>query len=128
VPSCLVSAGNCPAIDWRTGHAALLRRSSGSGRRAAPSYHPAPGELAELRWAITRRDGAAFVHNAAAFVKEHRRYAQRWDLAAIARDLDGTVALYVGGSPRAMRRIRARSATGQSQGRPSNNSGSQPST
>ena len=29
---------------------------------------------------------------------EHRRHARRWDLAAIARDLDGTVALYVGGS------------------------------
>jgi pimeloyl-ACP methyl ester carboxylesterase len=48
--------------------------------------------------AITRRDGAAFAHNAAGFVAEHRRHAQRWDLAAIARDLDGTVALYVGGS------------------------------
>jgi pimeloyl-ACP methyl ester carboxylesterase len=62
------------------------------------SYHPAPGELAELRSAITRRDGAAFLHNAAGFVSEHRRHAQRWDLAAIARDLGDTVALYVGGS------------------------------
>ena len=62
------------------------------------SYHPAPEELAELRSAITRRDGAAFLHNAAGFVHEHRRHAQRWDLAAIARDLGGTVALYVGGS------------------------------
>src|SRR5215469_13574064 len=44
------------------------------------------------------RDGAAFLHNAAGFVKEHRRHAQRWDLAAIARELDGAVALYVGGS------------------------------
>jgi pimeloyl-ACP methyl ester carboxylesterase len=61
-------------------------------------YRPAPAELAELRLAITRRDGAAFLHNAAGFVDEHRRLAQRWDLAAIARDLDGTVALYVGGS------------------------------
>jgi pimeloyl-ACP methyl ester carboxylesterase len=62
------------------------------------SYHPAPAELAELRSAITRRDGAAFVHNAAGFTAEHRRHADRWDLAAIARDLDGTVALYVAGS------------------------------
>jgi pimeloyl-ACP methyl ester carboxylesterase len=62
------------------------------------SYRPGPEELAELRSAITRRDGAAFLHNAAGFVNEHRRHAQRWDLAAIARDLDGTVALYVGGS------------------------------
>jgi pimeloyl-ACP methyl ester carboxylesterase len=61
-------------------------------------YRPAPAELAELRSAITRRNGAAFLHNAAGFVSEHRRRAQRWDLGAIARDLDGTVALYVGGS------------------------------
>jgi pimeloyl-ACP methyl ester carboxylesterase len=61
-------------------------------------YHPTPQELAELWSVITRRDGAAFVHNAAGFVGEHHRHAQRWDLAAIARDLGGTVALYVGGS------------------------------
>jgi pimeloyl-ACP methyl ester carboxylesterase len=62
------------------------------------SYRPGPEELAELHSAITRRDGAAFAHNAAGFVSEHRRQAQRWDLGAIARGLDGTVALYVGGS------------------------------
>ena len=62
------------------------------------SYHPGPAELAELRSAITRRDGAAFAHSAAGFVAEHRRHARRWDLAAIARELNGTVALYVGGS------------------------------
>jgi pimeloyl-ACP methyl ester carboxylesterase len=62
------------------------------------SYRPSPAELAEMWSAITRRDGAAFVHNAAGFVAEHRRHADRWDLAAIARDLDGTVAIYVGGS------------------------------
>jgi pimeloyl-ACP methyl ester carboxylesterase len=44
------------------------------------------------------RDGAAFAHNAAGFVGEHRRHAQRWDLAAITRDTGGAVALYVGGS------------------------------
>jgi pimeloyl-ACP methyl ester carboxylesterase len=62
------------------------------------SYHPGAAELAEVWSAITRRDGAAFAHNAAGFVAEHRRHAGRWDLAGIARDLDGTVALYVGGS------------------------------
>jgi pimeloyl-ACP methyl ester carboxylesterase len=62
------------------------------------SYHPTPEELAEMGSAITRRDGAAFLHNAAGFVREHQRHAQRWDLAAIAGALDGTVALYVGGS------------------------------
>jgi pimeloyl-ACP methyl ester carboxylesterase len=67
-------------------------------RMYSRGYHPAPAELGELRAAITRRDGAMFLHNAAGFVGEHRRHAQRWDLAAIARDLDGTVAFYVGGS------------------------------
>jgi pimeloyl-ACP methyl ester carboxylesterase len=62
------------------------------------SYRPTPAELAELWSAITRRDGAAFLHNAAGFVREHRRHADRWDLAAIARDADGTVALCIGGS------------------------------
>jgi pimeloyl-ACP methyl ester carboxylesterase len=62
------------------------------------SYRPAREELAEMRTAITRRDGAAFLHNGAGFVSEHRRHAQRWDLAAIARGLGGTVALLVGGS------------------------------
>jgi pimeloyl-ACP methyl ester carboxylesterase len=61
-------------------------------------YRPDPAELAELRSAITRRDGAAFLHNAAGFVSEHRRRAHRWDLAAIERELGDTVALYVGGS------------------------------
>jgi pimeloyl-ACP methyl ester carboxylesterase len=67
-------------------------------RMYSRSYHPAPEELAGLWSAITRRDGAAFVHNAAGFVAEHRRHAERWDLASIARDLEGTVPLYVGGS------------------------------
>lgn len=62
------------------------------------SNRPAPEELAELRSAVTRRNGAAFLHNAAGFVAEHRRHADRWDLAAIARDLDGAATLYVGGS------------------------------
>ena len=62
------------------------------------SYRPDPAELAETWSAITRRDGAAFVHNAAGFTAEHRRHGDRWDLAAIARDLDGKVAIYVGGS------------------------------
>jgi pimeloyl-ACP methyl ester carboxylesterase len=85
-----------------------MRRAQGSSRVFATAmvqarmysrgYRPAPEELAELWSAVTRRDGAAFMHNAAGFVGEHRRHARRWDLAAIARDLDGTVDLYVGGS------------------------------
>ena len=67
-------------------------------RMYSHGYRPTPAELTELWSAITRRDGAAFAHNAAGFVAEHRRHARRWDLAAIARELDGAVALYVGGS------------------------------
>jgi pimeloyl-ACP methyl ester carboxylesterase len=67
-------------------------------RMYSRGYRPSPEEVAEMWSAVTRRDGAAFLHNAAGFVGEHRRHAQRWDLAAIARDLNGTVALYVGGS------------------------------
>jgi pimeloyl-ACP methyl ester carboxylesterase len=84
---------------WRAQHSPrVFDASMMQARLYSRSYHPAPEELAELRSAITRRDGAAFLHNAAGFVNEHRRHARRWDLAAIARDLDGTVALYVGGS------------------------------
>ncbi len=85
-----------------------MRRAQGSPRVFATAmvqarmysrgYRPAPEELGELWSAVTRRDGAAFMHNAAGFVGEHRRQAGRWDLAAIARDLYGTVDLYVGGS------------------------------
>jgi len=67
-------------------------------RMYSRGYRPDPAELAEVWSAITRRDGAAFAHNAAGFVAEHRRHAQRWDLAAIAADTGGTVAFYVGGS------------------------------
>ena len=67
-------------------------------RLYSQNFRPAPEEFAEMRSAITRRDGAAFLHNAAGFVGEHRRHARRWDLAAIARELDGAVPLYVGGS------------------------------
>jgi pimeloyl-ACP methyl ester carboxylesterase len=61
-------------------------------------YQPTPTELVELWSAITRHQGAMFLHSGAGFVKEHRRYAQRWDLAAIADKLDAAVAVYVGGS------------------------------
>ena len=77
------------------------RRLDGSliqARMYARGHRPTPEELTELRSAILRRDGAAFMHNAAGFVSEHRRNAQRWDFAAIARELGGTAALYVGGS------------------------------
>jgi pimeloyl-ACP methyl ester carboxylesterase len=85
-----------------------MRRAQGSPRVFATAmrqarmysrgYRPAPEESAELWSAVTRRDGAAFLHNAAGFVGEHHRHAHRWDMAEIATGLDGTVAFYVGGS------------------------------
>jgi pimeloyl-ACP methyl ester carboxylesterase len=84
---------------WRAQRSSQVFAASWmQARMYSRSYRPASDQLAELWSAITRRDGAAFLHNAAGFVNEHRRHAQRWDLAAIARDLYGTVALYVGGS------------------------------
>ncbi|TDW90947.1 pimeloyl-ACP methyl ester carboxylesterase [Kribbella pratensis] len=62
------------------------------------NYHPSRRELLELWSALVRRDGARFLHEGAGFVKEHRRNARRWDFAAIARELNGTIPLYVGGS------------------------------
>ena len=76
----------------------VFATSMRQARMYSRGYQPAPEELTEMWSAVTRRDGAAFLHNAAGFVVEHRRQARRWDLAAIARDLDGAVALYVGGS------------------------------
>ncbi|WP_426502095.1 alpha/beta fold hydrolase [Dactylosporangium sp. McL0621] len=85
--------------------AAMIR-----ARMYSRGYHPTPQQLAELRSAVTRRDGAAFLHHAAGFVAEHRHHARRWDLAAIAAELDGTVALVVAGSdedPYEHRQVRA---------------------
>ncbi|MFD7152946.1 methyltransferase domain-containing protein [Kribbella sp. NPDC059898] len=67
-------------------------------RMYARDYRPTEAELTELWSALTRRDGARFLHDGAGFVPEHRRNADRWDLAAIARSLDGSIPLYVGGS------------------------------
>jgi pimeloyl-ACP methyl ester carboxylesterase len=76
----------------------VFATSMRQARMYSRGYRPAPEELTEMWSAVTRRDGAAFLHNAAGFVSEHRRHAQRWDLASIARDLDGTVAFYVASS------------------------------
>ena len=64
----------------------------------SPSYEVSAAELGELRDAILRRNGAAFMHHAAGFVQEHRRNAERWDLAAIVRELGDTVAVHIAGS------------------------------
>jgi pimeloyl-ACP methyl ester carboxylesterase len=72
----------------------ILRR----GKLFSPSYEVSAGELADLSDAIRRRGGAAFMHRAAGFVEEHRRHAERWDFAAIVRELGDTVAFHIAGS------------------------------
>lgn len=72
----------------------ILRRA----KLFSPSYEVSAGELADLSDAIRRRGGAAFMHRAAGFVGEHRRHAERWDLAAIVRELGDTVAFHIAGS------------------------------
>jgi pimeloyl-ACP methyl ester carboxylesterase len=73
---------------------ATLRRA----KLFSPSYKVSAAELADLSNAVLRRDGAAFLHRGAGFVDEHRRNAERWDLAAIVRELGDTVAFHVAGS------------------------------
>jgi len=46
-------------------------------------YGVSSRELGEIFNAITRRNGAAFMSNAAGFVDEHKRNADRWDLRKI---------------------------------------------
>ena len=78
--------------------AAVFAQGWQQARMYSRDYHPTSTELTELWSALTRHDGAAFMHDGAGFVKEHRRHAQRWDLAAVARELNGSVGLYIGGS------------------------------
>ena len=76
----------------------VLQQILGSAKLFSPSYEVSAAELADLSDAIRRRNGAAFMHRAAGFVREHRRNATRWDLAAIVRELRDTVAFHVAGS------------------------------
>src|SRR5262249_24380945 len=48
--------------------------------------------------AITRRDGAAFLHLGAGFVDEHKAHATRWDFARLYHALCGSVAFCIAGS------------------------------
>jgi pimeloyl-ACP methyl ester carboxylesterase len=76
----------------------VLEATLRAAKLFSSSYEVSAAELADLGDAIRRRGGAAFMHRAAGFVHEHRRNAERWDLAAIARDLRDTVAFHVAGS------------------------------
>ncbi|WUJ69851.1 alpha/beta hydrolase [Kribbella soli] len=76
----------------------VLAQGFKQARLYSPGNEPSEAEMAEVWSALVRRDGARFLHEGAGFVKEHRRNAGRWDLAAIARELKGSVAIAVGGS------------------------------
>lgn len=55
-------------------------------------------ELGEVYHAISRRNGAVFMSNAARFVDEHKLNAQRWDLQRLFLSLHSRVKFYVVGS------------------------------
>ena len=69
-----------------------------SARMYSPGYGVTDAELDELYDAITRRDGAAFLHLAAGFVAEHKAHARRWDFARLYRALRDSVSFCIAGS------------------------------
>jgi pimeloyl-ACP methyl ester carboxylesterase len=77
---------------------AVFRSIMRSARMYSPGYGVTDAELDELYDAITRRDGAAFLHLAAGFVGEHKAHAQRWDLARLYRALRDSVSFCIAGS------------------------------
>jgi pimeloyl-ACP methyl ester carboxylesterase len=84
---------------WLSQHVpGVLDQILGRAKLFSPSYEVSAPELADLSEAIRRRGGAAFMHRATGFVNEHRRNAERWDLAAIVRELRDTVAFHIAGS------------------------------
>jgi haloalkane dehalogenase len=64
----------------------------------SPGYGVTMAELREEYDAITRRDGAAFLHHGARFVDEHQAHATRWDLARLYHALSGSVQFCIAGS------------------------------
>ena len=61
-------------------------------------YAASSAEFQEEYAAITRRDGAAFLHLGAGFVDEHRAHGARWDLARLYHALSPSVRFCVAGS------------------------------
>jgi pimeloyl-ACP methyl ester carboxylesterase len=76
----------------------IFDRTLRNARLFSRSYRVSEDEIAELRDAMSRRNGAIFLHSGAGFVDEHRRNAARWDLAALVRELHDRVAFHVAGS------------------------------
>ena len=84
---------------WRAQHSPTLFRNIMRGARMyAPEYGVTDVELDDLYDAITRRDGAAFLHLAAGFVAEHKAHARRWDFARLYHALHESVSFCVAGS------------------------------
>lgn len=77
---------------------ALFESIMRNAKLYAPEYGVTDAELLELYDAITRRDGAAFLHLAAGFVAEHKAHATRWDFARLYRALHDSVSFCIAGS------------------------------
>ncbi|HLZ22242.1 MAG TPA: alpha/beta fold hydrolase [Ktedonobacterales bacterium] len=77
---------------------ALFARIMRTEKLYAPGYEVTDAELREQYDAITRRNGAAFLHLAAGFVAEHKAHARRWDLARLYHALRGSVTFCIAGS------------------------------
>jgi pimeloyl-ACP methyl ester carboxylesterase len=90
-------------------------------RMLAPLFSSAYGvdhrELGELYDAVTRRDGAVFMSEAAGFVDEHRRHAERWDLRDIFLASRPEVSFLIAGSEQdqfePLQLVRARERLGE---------------
>lgn len=76
----------------------LFTRIMRSAEMFSPSYGVSSAELREEYTAITRRNGAEFLHQAAGFVDEHKAHAERWDLARLYHALGGAVTFCIAGS------------------------------
>lgn len=61
-------------------------------------YKVSNEELTEIFEAITRRDGAFFLHNAAGFVDEHKANGKRLDLLSIVQKMKDSVTFHILGS------------------------------
>lgn len=76
----------------------LFARIMRAATMFSPEYGVTMEELREEYDAITRRDGAAFLHNGARFVDEHKAHATRWDLARLYHALSDSVEFCIAGS------------------------------
>lgn len=61
-------------------------------------YNVSSEELGELYEAISRRNGVAFMSNAAGFVDEHKANAERWDLRRVFLASHDSVSFHIAGS------------------------------